>query len=53
MASVEKRIVISPVDGDILVRSNSFYFFLFDFCIRRVEKCHKTEAMLSGVSLEC
>ena len=29
VASVEKRIVISPVDGDILVRSDSFYFFYF------------------------
>ena len=40
MASVEKRIVISPVDGDILVRSNSFYFFnlIFVFVASRMSR---------------
>lgn len=53
MASVEKRIVISHVDGDILVRSNSFLFFLISFLYSWRRECHETEAMLSGVSLEC
>ena len=52
VASVEKRILISPVDEDILVRSDSFYFFIsFLYSWRR--ECHETKAMLSGVSLEC